>query len=158
MQDEARNAVDRYLKSVRENLHGVPAGQREQMVQDLESHIYEAVRARVGEREPVVEDVTAVLAEMDPPESYGGAGFDAGPSLGETAIRIVIYSVVAAVLLYLLGSTRLVSMPLWVPMFVFWGGQIAALVLGILSWSHPLGKAAAISSGLLLALSILFTA
>lgn len=45
--------------------------------------------------------------------------------------------------------------PTWLSVMFFYPLQLSGLVLGILAWRQSLGKAAAILSGVLLALSVL---
>ena len=61
--------ITRYLEMVAANIGGVPADEQEEILRNVESHIYEALNVRAGEN-PTIADVEAVLAEMDPPESY----------------------------------------------------------------------------------------
>ena len=61
--------ITRYLEMVAANIGGVPADEQEEILRNVESHIYEALSERAGEN-PTIADVEAVLAEMDPPETY----------------------------------------------------------------------------------------
>lgn len=47
---------------------------------------------------------------------------------------------------------------LWPWFFLFWGMELAGLVTGIISWKSGFGKAAAITAGVLLLLSVKFIA
>ena len=42
--------------------------------------------------------------------------------------------------------------------FLFWGMELSGFVMGIISWKNGFGKAAAITAGILLLLSVLFIA
>lgn len=67
---EVTNQVNAHLDEVRKYLGKLPADERKEILQDIESHIYDAVESR-GNGEPTFELVEAVIAEMDPPDSYG---------------------------------------------------------------------------------------
>ena len=97
---------------------------------------------------------------MDPPESYcqatianKGLQWLESKKPGTIALGISLGSLVPAGLLFLLTGNGLA---LWIPYFLFLAGQIAGLVLGALAWKNPLGKAAVITSALLIVLSVLF--
>lgn len=69
----AATAVKEYFASIKQNLQGVPADEQQEILRDLKFHIADALKAR-NAAEPVdVEVVRAVLAEMDPPQSYARA-------------------------------------------------------------------------------------
>lgn len=63
-----------YLAAVGSRLTGPD---REEVLAGLESHIHEAIEARAEHSHGFVE---AVLAEMDPPDQYGGGPNDPGGS------------------------------------------------------------------------------
>jgi hypothetical protein len=61
------------------HITGAPADEKEEILRNVESHIYEALNERAGEH-PTAADAEAVLAEMDPPESYADTdGSSAAP-------------------------------------------------------------------------------
>ena len=64
-----RQSISNYLEAVSKCLRGP---NREETLEDIESHIHESIAARLerGEREGVVD---AILAEMDPPDAYRSA-------------------------------------------------------------------------------------
>ena len=64
--------VENYLSMVAAHLEAVSPEEREETLESVEAHIYDAVNERAG-GQPTVQDVRAVLAEMDPPESYAQA-------------------------------------------------------------------------------------
>ena len=76
---EIEERITRYLEMVAANIAGVPADEKEEILRNVESHIYEALSERAGEN-PTIADVEAVLAEMDPPDSYAGTDKNAGES------------------------------------------------------------------------------
>jgi len=59
--------IEAYLRAVEAQLGGSPAAKKE-LVTELREHIDEALRRRSSA--PTVDEVEAVLAELDPPESY----------------------------------------------------------------------------------------
>jgi len=165
---ELQRRVQDFLDRVAAHLGPAPDDEKRELLSDLESHIHEALESRLSGRKAAPEDLQAVLAEMDPPESYGEPAEGQRPAgsgkrtLGLTALCISLGSLLVAMLLaalvYILVSPRtsgLLEMMTWIPAFLFFAGQITALVLGILSWSSPFGKAAVITSSALIALTVL---
>jgi len=67
--------INQYLEAVREKLSGLAQDEVENIIDDLRGHIDAAMLAH-GDQ-PTLENVEAVLAEMDPPESFT-------PDLNET--------------------------------------------------------------------------
>jgi parallel beta-helix repeat protein len=59
-----------HLSNVRKNLSSLPPDERQEILQSIESHIYDALESR-SDGEPTSALLEAVIAEMDPPESYG---------------------------------------------------------------------------------------
>ena len=153
--EQVRARVQSYLKEVAAHLERMPERERQDLLRQLDSHIHEALQARTGGNDAQASDVEAVLSEMDPPASYGTVreGRFAGLSRGKWALLISLGSLVIAGLLVLLTGERV---HVWIPFFLFLGGQIAAFVIGILSWREPLGKAAVFTSSALNVLAILF--
>lgn len=66
--DERLDSIERVLIRA-----GVSRGERRDIVQDVESQIYDEL-GRQTEGEPTRRDVLAVLAKLDPPESYAPEG------------------------------------------------------------------------------------
>ena len=62
--------IANHLSNVRKHLGGLPPDEQKEILQSIESHIYDALENRGGV-EPTSALLDAVLAEMDPPESYG---------------------------------------------------------------------------------------
>ena len=153
--EQAHMAVQSYLREVAAHLEGVPERERQDLLRELESHIHEALQTRTGGNDARASDVEAVLSEMDPPASYGTGkeGHLAGLSRGKLALLISLGSLVVAGLLVLLTGQRVA---VWSPLFLFLGGQIAAFVIGVLSWRESFGKAAVFTSGALSVLAFLF--
>jgi hypothetical protein len=73
MKTDALEAIQHYLSSVSRYLPSLPDARRQEMLSELESYIHDAVRDRTQGREANLQDVSAVLAEMDSPESYAQA-------------------------------------------------------------------------------------
>jgi len=70
LSSELTKQVKAHLDEVRKYLGTLPADERQEILQSIESHIYDALETR-SDGEPTQELLSAVLAEMDPPESYG---------------------------------------------------------------------------------------
>jgi len=68
--EERLDAIERILLAA-----GVSRGERRGILSEVESHVFELL-ARRTTGEPTREDVLAVLAQLDPPESYAPEGFD----------------------------------------------------------------------------------
>jgi len=81
--DEIRDEINTYLDQVRAHLGRLPQEEVRDIVENLENHIHELLRQRAHDQ-PTLSDLRAVLAEMDPPESYS-AQQDAVPVARETA-------------------------------------------------------------------------
>ena len=60
-----------FLNRVGQHLGHKTDEEKMEILTDLESHIHEALSARAQGRQSTLEDLQAVLNEMDPPESYG---------------------------------------------------------------------------------------
>jgi len=65
---EIDQRMQAYLRQVERALSATLPEERADILQDLQAHIYEALKARTAA--PTVADVDAVLAEMPAPESY----------------------------------------------------------------------------------------
>ena len=62
--------ISDHLSKVRKNLGNLSSDEQKEILQSIEAHIYDALDSRShGESTPALLD--AVIAEMDPPESYG---------------------------------------------------------------------------------------
>ena len=70
LSNELTAQVNAHLGEVRKYLGNLPADERQEILQSIESHIYDALETR-SNGEPTPALLEAVIAEMDPPESYG---------------------------------------------------------------------------------------
>lgn len=68
--EERLDSIERILFAA-----GVSRGERRGILSEVESHVFELL-ARRTTGEPTRDDVLAVLAQLDPPESYAPEGFD----------------------------------------------------------------------------------
>jgi len=68
--DQRLDAVERVLLITK-----VSRGERRGILDELEAHVHELLGRR-NTGQPTAQDVTAVLAQLDPPESYAPEGFD----------------------------------------------------------------------------------
>ena len=82
--------------------------------------------------------------------------------LGKIALVLTLCGIILPVSCYFLVDTFLyppnAGTALWPWFFLFWGMELAGFVMGIISWKNGFGKAAAITAGILLLLSVLFIA
>lgn len=83
-----------HLSSVRKNLSGLPSDEQKEILQSIEAHIYDALESNGGD-EPSAALLDAVLAEMDPPESYG----DEVPVSGKNRRRLWLLLIPALILI-----------------------------------------------------------
>jgi len=85
--------INQYLDAVREQISGLSPDEADNIIDDLRGHIDLAMQSR-GDQ-PTLENVEAVLAEMDPPESFA-------PDLDETmgvVPKVSRIAIIGAVLL-----------------------------------------------------------
>jgi hypothetical protein len=147
-----------FLDRVAAHLGPVPDDERRELLTDLESHIHEALETRLSGRKPTLEDLQAVLAEMDPPESYGESLQTDKPTPAvKTGLAIASLctswaSFLSALLVLLLYQGRDVP----VAFVLLLAGPITALVLGMFSRPSPLRKAAVITSLVLITMMVPF--
>jgi len=71
MTTQGNNSIEDYLRNVKARLGGLPNDERSAIMDNLEAHVHDSLRARCQGADPTPEDVRAVLAEMDPPEAFG---------------------------------------------------------------------------------------
>jgi hypothetical protein len=146
MDADVRAAVARYLLEVSTYLGSRTPKERRELLAELEDHIHEALSRR--SREPTLNDLAAVLAEMAPPESYaaplpdglpvaGAAGRKAG-GLGPWALGLALGGIVLAVVVGTLGGRQAGEGAAFLLIIL----ELIALAFGIVSWRSPLGKAA----------------
>ncbi len=71
LDDAVRPCIDEHLDSIEDVLRGtgMARSERQNILDDIETQIVEMLTARTHGR-PTLEDVKAVIAELDPPESY----------------------------------------------------------------------------------------
>lgn len=62
--------VNAHIADVRKYLGTLPSDERQEILQSIESHIYDALQSR-SDGGPTPALLDAVIAEMDPPDSYG---------------------------------------------------------------------------------------
>jgi len=151
--------ITRYLSEVEENLQDVGAEERRETLRQVEEHLREALRERAG-GEPTLADLESVLADMAAPDSYrerGGAPPAPYRAVGWAAVASLAASVFVPILLYV--TLRLFGAEMTgAGILLLIGGlfALAALVMGIIAWRAPTGKAAVIGFVVLVAISLLF--
>ena len=78
LKPELSRRVEQYLAQVENSLRAKPVAVRREVLDSLRRHIHEALAA--GSAAPAAEDVDAVLADMDPPESFASEGEATAPA------------------------------------------------------------------------------
>ena len=132
--ERIQEAIASYLAAVSRHLGDEPADERAEILRDLETHIHDALRRRSGQS-PTLADLQAVLAEMDPPESYGPGRPTPPPSIPPPASARAD------------GPKPRTTLGPWALTML-----ILALVLGILSWRSPAGKVVVWGGAVILAI------
>lgn len=92
---EVTRAIGAYLERVAAELGGVPADEKDAILQEIESHIYDALQKRCG-KSPSIEELDIVLGEMDAPQSYRRNQAPAGIAVTQGP-RFCKYPIVGAV-------------------------------------------------------------
>jgi len=77
---EIDKAVGQYLEEVAAQLGDMPADEKDDILRDIESHIYAALE-KYGPN-PTVDDLNVILAGMDRPSSYAPSARQAATSAG----------------------------------------------------------------------------
>jgi len=67
---EIGEEIRQYLAQVAVHLRKLPEDEQSDILEEVERHIHDALSKR-AEGQPTLAELKAVLAEMDPPESYG---------------------------------------------------------------------------------------
>ncbi|MDF7801561.1 hypothetical protein P4C99_18935 [Pontiellaceae bacterium B1224] len=75
---ELRKRVDEHINAVQQQTE-LPTAEQRKLLQALETHIHKSLEAR-SEEKPNLEALEAVIAKMDPPESYGSPPLIAPPN------------------------------------------------------------------------------
>ncbi len=151
--------IRRYLRQVRRHLKDRPASERDEVLRSVEEHIREAL-AKSVQGEPTLEDLEAVLASMDSPQSYAAAkGDSASPRddrevLGWWALSVMIAGAAAFLLAWVLGSFIRGSIG---QVMLLVGGVlgVTAVILGAIAWRTTKGKIA-IAGGIVIILVALY--
>lgn len=148
--------IDEYLDRVAAHLANRPPQEARSILNDLESQIQEALADRAAGREPAPEDVSAVLAEMDAPESFDAPAEAPSPlkrlGLGGLALAISLAGVlILTIQVAVFGPWYRHSpgpeLALLLPITLC---QVIAIILGVMSWREKLGKVAVIAASAIL--------
>lgn len=123
--------INQYLDQVNSNLGETSAEQKEMVLADLRDHISEAVSARTRGREATVQDVYAVLSEMDPPERFGQSAGQGADHLG-AGKKLIALSLICSFMQIFGLFLSVVGVPI-LPSI----GGFAAIVNFFLIWSRP---------------------
>jgi hypothetical protein len=151
-----RKRITDYLAEVEAHLQAVEPDERRETLRGIEEHLWESLRARGGDT-PTMADLEAVLAQAAPPSSFGSArtrrtfpyrqvGWAAVAALG-AAIALPGLALLASRLFGWDLPLAAVVLGIGAPLLV------AAIVLGIVSWREPQGKAALVGA-VLVALAV----
>ncbi len=137
---EIERAVGRYLEEMARELVGMDAAARDDILRDVESHIYAALEKHGGN--PTIKDLKVVLAGMEPPSAYAREAGAPSPrtAAAETKPTISRCAVVAAVI-------SPISLLAWLMFFMafFVGGR--PIVGTPASFPEPIGMHARHSVG-----------
>jgi hypothetical protein len=71
MQGSVSKEISEYLNSVKSHLSHLSPGERQAVLDNLELQITDTLKQRLGAESPTLDDVRAVISEMDPPENFG---------------------------------------------------------------------------------------
>ena len=69
---ELKTRIYNHIGKVRQHLTELPPDEQREILQSIETHIHDALESRADEN-PTLDLLDAIIAEMDPPESYGAA-------------------------------------------------------------------------------------
>jgi hypothetical protein len=93
---ELKTRIYEHIGHVQQHLGELPADEKREILQSLETHVHDALTAR-SNGEPTLEMLEAIIAEMDPPESYGSAtplfASSGGPSISGRG-KILFFGVI----------------------------------------------------------------
>ncbi|MEM8738129.1 MAG: hypothetical protein AAGG38_06580 [Planctomycetota bacterium] len=75
---ETRSRLEQHLDAVDEVLrrYQQPRSARAAIVDELENQVLESLAQRIGDRDATLDELTGLLAEMDPPEAYARNSID----------------------------------------------------------------------------------
>ncbi len=160
MTNNESKTIQKYLNKVKKNLGGRTASEQSELIRQLEEHIHESVRQSPNT------SVADIIADMDPPESFGETGDRdlTAPAilgrltLGQLSLIVLIIGVLTPFILMAIsflirgnvGSIINIGLPLGILLV------IVALAMGIVARREKTGRATIIASvALLLLLTIL---
>lgn len=157
--------ISRYLSEVKAQIGNRPKEEQTELIRALEEHIIESLtRSNAGD--PDISDLKSVLAEMDPPESYGtetDSGNDESKfqkllemSVGKWALTAFLAAICVFVVFYLIAI--LASSDSLIRLGTIFGGVLAitAFVLGLFGWKETSGKVATVGSVIIILIALLF--
>ncbi len=91
--------IESHLSNVRKHLGSFPPDEQKEILQSIEAHIHDALESRSG-GEPAAALLDAVLAEMDPPESYGEQPLTKQPGSGMRPFVFMAVALTAALVIW----------------------------------------------------------
>ncbi|MDH3981586.1 MAG: hypothetical protein OES84_01655 [Kiritimatiellaceae bacterium] len=71
---ELKARISEHISHVRDHLNAFASDEQREILDSIETHIHDALAIR-SEEDPTREQLEIIIAEMDPPESYGSNGF-----------------------------------------------------------------------------------
>ncbi|MBE0634906.1 hypothetical protein IH601_02775 [Candidatus Bipolaricaulota bacterium] len=157
---KAERLIDRYLGRVGSRLAHLDFTERQEVLDGLRAHIRDELTSR-GSNPPSVDDVRAVLASMDDPQSYRvDDDIDTSIRKGrDRAIgRLGFFILLGAIGIFVLGLIlESLTNDSWTGVGLIVSGMlvVCALGLGIAGWRSPYGKATIIGATLLLVVGLL---
>ena len=95
-----------HLNQIRNHLGRLPADERQEILQAIESHIYDALEAR-SDGTPTAALLDAIIAEMDPPDSYGE--LPSTPRKKSNRRWLAVFPALTVILLIAMGIIKMKS-------------------------------------------------
>ena len=150
---DAKKPLIKYLKSIKWNIQDKNHAEQQELLRSLEEHIYEALDAR-SSLSPTKGEVQSVIDEMETPESFQSYVSKKIPTyterqLGKWALILVMSGVIIPLLIIViagLSGIDLGNIAVLLGIFLV----IVGLAVGIVGRRSPLGKAAIITSAILI--------
>ncbi len=79
---ELKTRIYEHIGQVRNHLGEFPADEQREILESIETHIHDALESR-SEGDPAMDLLEAIIAELDPPESYGPRNFNLAQQSGK---------------------------------------------------------------------------
>lgn len=136
--NEIIREIKKYLAKVAEHLQNTSLGEKDEILQNIETHIYDALKQRFPEN-PTIEDLNAVISEMDAPQFYSQVGkldkdakipakFCKLPVIGVLWAPFGIFIILSIMCVQVVPAGEIVKVSIWQ-----WIGRFTLLPLGVLA-------------------------